>query len=382
MDLGGTMRLPPGGQRPSDDGSALRLTPTAAPDPQRQREMQLELAEWAKDQLQNWQPPAEEDEESPETDTRPLASPSPLRAGAQETVAEADSFGPDSSAGDFDRSFVTPASDGMSSVRHAGPAREGFSPSATASLGVLETLAEAEQWREEAAEPDPFGDPAGVEAPTRATPQALPAAPASVTGTSPHVSPAGRVMQIHDCYLLLETQDGLTVIDQHALHERILYEQLRRRVLNGSVEAQKLLVPQTLELTPPEVIALLEHVDVLRQLGFALEDFGGTTLLLSSYPTMMRRADHTRLIRDIAEKLLEAGRTPTRRDLIDHLLHTMACRGAIKAGQRLTPEEMDALLAQRSLVEDSHHCPHGRPTSLVLSRDELDRQFGRLGPVN
>src|SRR5207247_107787 len=102
-------------------------------------------------------------------------------------------------------------------------------------------------------------------------------------------------------------------------------------------------------------------------------------LLLAAYPTMLRRADHPQLLRDLAEQIVEAGRKPTRRDILDHLLHTLACRGAIKAGQRLAPEELDALLAQRGLVEDSHHCPHGRPTSLVLSREELDRQFGRLG---
>jgi len=85
------------------------------------------------------------------------------------------------------------------------------------------------------------------------------------------------------------------------------------------------------------------------------------------------------MIRDLAEQLETLGQKPSRRELLDSLLHMMSCKAAIKAGDRLTPEEMDALLAQRHLIDDAHHCPHGRPTALVLSRDTLDRQFGRLG---
>jgi DNA mismatch repair protein MutL len=94
---------------------------------------------------------------------------------------------------------------------------------------------------------------------------------------------------------------------------------------------------------------------------------------------MLSRSDPARLVRDVAEKIAESGSDPSRRDLLDSLLHMMACKGAIKAGQRLAPEEIETLLAQRHLIDDAHHCPHGRPTALVLSREELDRQFGRLG---
>jgi DNA mismatch repair protein MutL len=94
---------------------------------------------------------------------------------------------------------------------------------------------------------------------------------------------------------------------------------------------------------------------------------------------MLRRLDPAVLLKDLSEQILETGRDPSRRDMLDSLLHMMSCKGAVKAGQRLTSDEIDSLLAQRHLIDDAHHCPHGRPTALTLSRAELDRQFGRLG---
>ena len=186
-------------------------------------------------------------------------------------------------------------------------------------------------------------------------------------------------MQVHDCYLVVETTQGVTVIDQHALHERILYERLRNRVLDGSVEVQRLLVPLTMELSAREAAVLEEHDDVLRELGLPVEQFGGTTVAITGLPTMLHRASPEDLLKGVVELLEEHGKNTSRRDVLDSLLHMMSCKAAIKAGQRLKPEEITALLAQRDLVDDAHHCPHGRPTALTLSREALDRQFGRLG---
>jgi DNA mismatch repair protein MutL len=188
-----------------------------------------------------------------------------------------------------------------------------------------------------------------------------------------------RAMQIHDAYLVVETDEGLTVVDQHALHERILYEQLRNRVLAGTVESQRLLVPQPVELSTAEAALLSEHSGMLAQFGLCLEEFGTNTVLVTAYPVMLSRVEPAQMVRDAAEKIAESGRDPSRRDLLDSLLHMLSCKAAVKAGQRLSPEEIDSLLAQRHLIDDAHHCPHGRPTALVLSRTELDRQFGRLG---
>ena len=188
-----------------------------------------------------------------------------------------------------------------------------------------------------------------------------------------------RAFQIHDCYLVVASEAGLEVIDQHALHERILYEHLRKRILSGGVERQRLLIPETIECSATECVALLESLDLLREIGFELQEFGGTTILLMSHPTLIPRGNLVRIVKDFAEQLIQNDGKMNRRDLLDHMLHTMSCRAAIKSGQRLTLEEMQELLRQRHLVDDSHHCPHGRPTALTLSRGTLDQQFGRLG---
>ncbi|MCA9028163.1 MAG: DNA mismatch repair endonuclease MutL [Planctomycetaceae bacterium] len=188
-----------------------------------------------------------------------------------------------------------------------------------------------------------------------------------------------RAMQMHDCYLVVATSHGLTVIDQHALHERIMYERLRNRMLAKNVEVQRMLVPITVEVSAREAALLDEHSELLHELGVQIDQFGGTTVALSGLPTLLRRATPEELVRSVIDLLDEQGSNASRRDLLDSLLHMMSCKAAIKAGQRLSAEEINALLAQRHLIDDAHHCPHGRPTALTLSRDELDRQFGRLG---
>ncbi|MEW4527867.1 DNA mismatch repair endonuclease MutL [Maioricimonas sp. JC845] len=238
--------------------------------------------------------------------------------------------------------------------------------------------------------PLPTFDPPTTDATTDVTSPAAPGdnadAPAgpSAAAPAPSAPPADlpetpRALQVHDCYLVVETREGITVIDQHALHERIMYEHLRRRVLGGAVEVQRLLMPVTIELSSREAGLLLDRTELLAELGLLVEPFGGNSVMLSGYPTMLAKADPAELLRAVVEQIDSAGQSVTRRDLLDSLLHMMSCKAAIKAGQRLKPEEIDSLLAQRHLVDDHHHCPHGRPTALTLSRAELDRQFGRLG---
>ena len=188
-----------------------------------------------------------------------------------------------------------------------------------------------------------------------------------------------RGIQVHDCYLVIETAEGVAVIDQHALHERVLYEQFKQRVLEGRVEQQNLLVPETVELSAGEAAVVVESAELLGSLGFSIEAFGTNTVLVQAYPAMLKRPDFPELLRDLAETLEQPGQSPQRRDILESLLQMMACKAAIKSGYRLSSEEMASLLEQSHLIDDAHHCPHGRPTALVLSRNELDRQFGRLG---
>jgi DNA mismatch repair protein MutL len=186
-----------------------------------------------------------------------------------------------------------------------------------------------------------------------------------------------QALQIHNRYLVAETREGVTIIDQHALHERILYEQLRSRIEAGLVETQSLLVPEPVDLAPAEAAAALENQDLLGQLGMKIESFGGETVLITGFPAMLANMNPVEVLRGLVERLLSGGKQPDRRDLLDDLLHTIACKAAVKAGDRLAPDEIAALLEQQHLVDDPHHCPHGRPTALVFTREELDRQFRR-----
>ncbi|MGC4007346.1 MAG: hypothetical protein QM811_31170 [Pirellulales bacterium] len=116
---------------------------------------------------------------------------------------------------------------------------------------------------------------------------------------------------------------------------------------------------------------------MLKRLGIEIESFGGGTILVSSYPAMLSRFRPAEVLRKMVDQLQNDGKTPERRDLLDDLMNMMSCKAAIKAGDPLTPDEVDALVAQRDLYQDSHHCPHGRPTALTLTRDDLDKQFKR-----
>jgi DNA mismatch repair protein MutL len=194
------------------------------------------------------------------------------------------------------------------------------------------------------------------------------------------IAPEGapKALQVHDAYLVVETPDGMLVIDQHALHERILFEQFQRRMRAGQLEVQRLLLPEPIELPPDQAAAVLEARKELAELGLEVEDFGGSTILLSSYPVLLgRRASPSAILRSVVDFLANKDRPPTREQLLNDLLALMACKAAVKAGDRLAPEEIEALVALRDLADDSHHCPHGRPTSLLFSRQELDKQFRR-----
>jgi DNA mismatch repair protein MutL len=197
-------------------------------------------------------------------------------------------------------------------------------------------------------------------------------------GSSPEPFAARGALQVHNRYLVVENEAGIEVIDQHALHERILYEQIREKVLSGALESQKLLVPEPVDLSASEAAAVLEHAEIFAQLGVVIEPFGGETVLVSSYPAMLANLGPSEVLHELVERILPGSRPPDARDLLDELLHMIACKAAVKFGDRLTPEEIDALLAQRHLVQDQHHCPHGRPTALVFTREDLDRQFKRI----
>ncbi len=214
-----------------------------------------------------------------------------------------------------------------------------------------------------------------------AVPATRPPGPAEdqhrVAPSEPQAAAPTPAMQVLNRYLIAEMDNGVIVIDQHALHERILYEEIREKVLGGAMETQNLLVPEPVDLSPAEAAAVLDAQEMLAQLGVKVEPFGGGTVLISSYPAMLANWNPAELLRTLADQLTSGGKPPDRRDLLDELLHMISCKAAIKAGDRLSPAEIDELLERRDLAQDAHHCPHGRPTALVFTRDELDKQFKR-----
>lgn len=196
---------------------------------------------------------------------------------------------------------------------------------------------------------------------------------------SQHLLPSSSHLgfQIHNRYLVTQDEHGMVLVDQHALHERILYEQLRKKTESRTLESQQLLVPEPLDLTPAEAAAALDSRELLAKIGIAIEPFGGDTILMTSYPAMLANIRPAELLRQVLEPLMSGGKEPSARDLLDELLNMIACKAAIKAGDKLSPEEITSLLEQRYDYQDTHHCPHGRPTALYFSREQLDKMFKR-----
>ncbi len=204
--------------------------------------------------------------------------------------------------------------------------------------------------------------------------------PASPTEGQPSVCYLG--FQVHNRYLVTQDESGMVVIDQHALHERVLYERVCAKVLseNASLESQRLLVPEPVSLTPAERTAAIDVKETLARIGIEIDEFGGETILIHSYPAMLPKTSPGDMLRTLLESVISAGKQPDPKDLLNHLLSTIACKAAVKAGDPLNSQEITSLLEQKDLYHETHHCPHGRPTALFFSRDELDRMFGRLGP--
>ncbi len=213
---------------------------------------------------------------------------------------------------------------------------------------------------------------------------ATPAAPAEAAPTWPSapVRGAGRVgataaIQLHNSYIVAETTEGLEIIDQHALHERILYEELRRRLTDRPLESQQLLIPEIVRVPPDRLAALEIHGPLLARLGLTLSAVGPQSVAISAVPALLQRVEPREFVSHLLDLLSEQGAHPDPEMLLHSILDMMACKSAVKAGDVLTSEELAALLARRDEAERSSHCPHGRPTTLRMSLRDLERQFRR-----
>jgi DNA mismatch repair protein MutL len=183
--------------------------------------------------------------------------------------------------------------------------------------------------------------------------------------------------QIHETYIVSQTRDGLIVVDQHAAHERIVYERLKASLARNGVQRQILLIPEIVELDEATVERLIARADELASFGLAIESFGPGAVAVRETPSLLGKTDAGSLLRDLAEHMAEWDEAlPLERRLM-HVAATMACHGSVRAGRRLKPEEMNALLREMEDTPNSGQCNHGRPTYVELKLSDIEKLFGR-----
>ena len=183
--------------------------------------------------------------------------------------------------------------------------------------------------------------------------------------------------QFHDNYIVAQTKTGIVLVDQHAAHERLVYERLKRERSGQGIATQPLLVPQVVELDAIDVERLSGAQELLAQSGLVLEAFGDGAVLLREVPTALGSADVAGIIKDIADELAELGDTTAVDERINHVLATMACHNSVRSGRKLKPDEMNALLREMEATPNSGQCNHGRPTFVELKLADIERLFGR-----
>jgi DNA mismatch repair protein MutL len=185
------------------------------------------------------------------------------------------------------------------------------------------------------------------------------------------------VGQLHNTYIVCESEDGLVLVDQHAAHERVVFESLKSAYRRSAVSTQGLLVPETLELTHREAGILDTLIKDLNDMGLQIEPFGGKTYVIKSVPSLLAGRPVKPLVMEILEKVAEIGHGSLDRAL-DECLSIMACHGAIRANQKLAETQMKTLLDQLDALEHGSHCPHGRPTYIHRSLRQVEKDFKRI----
>lgn len=183
--------------------------------------------------------------------------------------------------------------------------------------------------------------------------------------------------QLHENYIIAQTDDGMVIVDQHAAHERLVYERLKAEQDAAGIARQPLLVPEVVDLDEAGVERLAARGDELAQMGLVLEPFGPGAIVVREVPALLGDADVQTLVRDLADELAELDETLSLKERIDHVLATVACYGSVRSGRRLKPDEMNALLRQMEATPHSGQCNHGRPTYVELKMSDIERLFGR-----
>jgi DNA mismatch repair protein MutL len=207
-------------------------------------------------------------------------------------------------------------------------------------------------------------------------PQAPAAAIVEPPAGADHPLGAARA-QLFDTYVVAETPDGLVIVDQHAAHERLVYERMKAALADRGIARQALLIPEVVELAEPAVERLLARAAELAELGLVIEPFGQGAVAVREVPALLGRLDVKALVADLADELAELGQAFALKERLEEFCGTLACHGSVRAGRRLGVEEMNALLRQMEVTPHSGQCNHGRPTYVELKKSDIEKLFGR-----
>jgi len=271
-------------------------------------------------------------------------------------------------AGAGHRSSTTAAQAALDSFRAQGPSPAGFS------------AWQAGGWTPRPPASSPMTLPGMAEQSARVEfgETILAAATAVIAPTDPIDFPLGAARaQLHETYIVAQTRDGMVVVDQHAAHERLVYERMKAQMESGGVVRQTLLLPEVVDLDPAEAERVIARADDLAALGLVIEPFGPGAVLVRETPALLGDTDAAGLVRDIADDLAENGDALALKERLEEVCSTMACHGSVRAGRRLTGAEMNALLREMEVTPHSGQCNHGRPTYVELKLADIERLFGR-----
>jgi DNA mismatch repair protein MutL len=203
-------------------------------------------------------------------------------------------------------------------------------------------------------------------------------APQPLPGQAPASFPLGAARaQLHENWIIAQTATGIVIVDQHAAHERLVYERLKRQMAQTGIARQPLLIPEIVTLSPSDAALILAAAAPLAEAGLVVEPFGGSAVAITETPAILGTVDGPALLRDILDELSDQGHSALTRARIDAVLSRMACHGSVRSGRQMRPEEMNALLREMEATPNSGQCNHGRPTWVELKLHDIERLFGR-----
>ncbi len=272
------------------------------------------------------------------------------------------------------RAATTVAGAALGSFRPGTAPAGGWHSSATLPRGFGETQA-ALYAPLVADAPAPNGELSGFDAP--AAPPGRGDGVVEAAAPSPGFPLGAARAQLHGTYIVAQTADGMVIVDQHAAHERLVYERMKRALAETGIARQTLLIPAVVELDAAAAARLIARRDELSELGLVLEPFGAGAVVVREVPALLGATDAAGLVRDLADELAEFGQALSLKERLEEICGTMACHGSVRAGRRLRPEEMDALLREMEATPHSGQCNHGRPTYVELKLADIERLFGR-----